>query len=120
MELEKYHVKLKRLMDEYVHAVYKVTKKFPKDELFGVTSQLRRATLSIILNYIEGYARRKNKVNLNFLEISYGSLQESKYLIKFSSVENYISMEEYENLIKYAEEIGAMLWKTLSNKENDI
>ncbi|MBI4653213.1 four helix bundle protein [Candidatus Kuenenbacteria bacterium] len=40
--------------------VYKITKKFPKDELYGVTSQIRRSSLSIILNYIEGYARRKN------------------------------------------------------------
>lgn len=39
-------------MDEYVHLVYKLTKKFPKDELFGVTSQLRRSALSVILNYI--------------------------------------------------------------------
>ena len=73
----------------------------------------------MILNYIEGYARRKNKVNINFLEISYGSLQESKYLVTFSSVEGYLSKEECDNLIKVSEEIGAMLWTTLNNKEND-
>lgn len=105
-------------MDEYVHGVYKVSKKFPKDELFGVTSQLRRAALSVILNYIEGFARRKNKVNINFLEISYGSLQESKYLIKFSFVEGYLNKTEHDDLIKIAEEIGAMLWTTLNSKES--
>ena len=114
-EPETYHKKLRRLMDEYVHLVYKFSKQFPKDELFGVTSQLRRATLSIILNYIEGYARRRDKVHLSFLEISYGSLQESKYLLNFSLKEQYLSEGEYQKAIALAEEIGAMLWKTLSN-----
>ncbi len=43
-------------MDEYVHFIYKITKTFPKEELYGATSQLRRSSLSVILNYIEGYA----------------------------------------------------------------
>jgi four helix bundle protein len=116
---EKYHEKLKRLMDEYVHLVYKVTKKFPRDELFGVTSQIRRAVLSIILNYIEGYARIKGKVHKNFLEISYGSLQESKYLVEFSRKEDYLAEEDYRKLKVITEEIGAMLWKTMENLRVD-
>lgn len=60
--------------------------------------------------YIEGYARRRNKVHKNFLEISYGSLKESKYLFHFSLVEKYISSSEHEEVIALAEEIGAMLW----------
>jgi len=71
-------------MDEYAHLAYSVTKNFPRQELFGITSQLRRAALSVVLNYIEGYARSRNKVNKNFLEISYGSLKESEYLLHFS------------------------------------
>ena len=105
-------------MDAYVHLVYKLTKKFPKDELFGVVSQLRRSSLSVILNYIEGYARRKSKnckVYVNFLEISYGSLKESKYLLHFSLTEKYIIIEEYKQTMELAEEIGAMLWKTLNS-----
>jgi four helix bundle protein len=102
-------------MDEYVHFVYKVTKNFPKEEIYGVTSQLRRATLSVILNYIEGYARVKNKVHKNFLEISYGSLQESKYLLEFSLKEGYIVEEEYRKAIMLAENIGAMLWGVIKN-----
>jgi four helix bundle protein len=72
MKLETYHEKLKKSMDEFVHSVYGSTKSFPKEEMFGVISQIRRASLSIILNYIEGYARGKDKVHKNFLEISYG------------------------------------------------
>ena len=82
--------KLKIKMDEYVHFVYSITKGFPRDELYGSVSQFRRATLSIVLNYIEGYARKKPLVQLNFLEISYGSLKESKYLLYFSLKEKYI------------------------------
>lgn len=115
---EKYQERLKRLMDEYAHSTYRLTRKFPKEELFGITSQLRRAVLSIVLNYIEGYARRKNKVNINFLEISYGSLQEVKYLLKFCTEEELITEDEYKQLEVIGNEIGAMLWKTLESKEN--
>lgn len=59
--------KLKQLMDNYVNFVYEVTKSFPKEELYSSVSQWRRATLSIILNYIEGYARRRLLIQLNFL-----------------------------------------------------
>lgn len=111
---------LKRKMDEYVHFVYKSTKNFPKDELYGVTSQFRRATLSIILNYIEGYARRKPLVQLNFFEISYGSLKESKYLLHFSMIEKYLSKNDYEIGLKMTEEIGAMLWTEISSLEKSI
>ena len=97
-------------MDEYAHFVYKITKSFPKEELYGVTSQLRRASLSVILNYVEGYARVRDKVHKNFLEISYGSLKESKYLLHFALVEKYISRDEYKKALLLAEEIGAMLW----------
>jgi len=84
-----------------------------KDELYGVVSQSRRAALSIILNYIEGYARRKKLVVVNFLEISYGSLKECKYLLHFSWKENYIDEKEYSQALTLADEIGAMLWRTL-------
>jgi four helix bundle protein len=77
---------LKLLTHSYVKEIYKLTRNFPKEELYGITSQLRRAAISIILNIIEGYARRKGrncKVYLNFLETAYGSLKETKYLIFF-------------------------------------
>lgn len=108
--MSQFHQELKATMDEYVHLVYRITKIFPKEELYGVTSQLRRAALSVILNYIEGYARGKDKVHKNFLEISYGSLKESKYLLHFSLVEKYLTKSDYEQAMNLAERIGAMLW----------
>lgn len=110
-----FHDRLKIKMDDYVHKVYQVSRNFPKEELYGVTSQLRRSSLSIILNYIEGYARQREKVYKNFLEISYGSLKESKYLIYFSFIEKYIDKSNYDIMIKLADDIGAMLWGVLKN-----
>jgi len=108
-----YHDELKKLMDDFVSKVYIVTKKFPKDELYGLTSQIRRAALSVILNYIEGYARQRKAVLKNFLEISYGSLKETKYLIYFSHKQQYLVEEDRNKLNGQADRIGAMLWGIL-------
>lgn len=118
--MNEYQEKLKIKMDKYVHFVYGITNTFPRSELYGSTSQIRRAALSVILNYIEGYARKKSLVRLNFLEISYGSLQESKYLLYFALTEKYINKNNYDIGIKLAEEIGAMLWKEINNLEKSI
>lgn len=119
MEHVIYNSIIKSKMDDYAHQVYSITRKFPKDELYGVTSQLRRAALSVVLKYIEGYSRNrignKGKMYGNFLEISYGSLKESKYLLHFSLEEKYLTKYQYENVIKLAEEIGAMLWGIIRN-----
>jgi len=112
--------KLKRLMDEYVHYTYKIVKNFPKDELFSSTSQLKRAALSVILNFIEGYSRRRPKVQLNFYETSYGSLGESRYLYHFALVENWIRKEQYDYSINIADEIGKMLWSEIKSTEEKI
>ncbi len=114
MQETQFHQELNDVMDRYVNRVYDVSRKFPKDELFGVTSQLRRAALSVVLNYIEGYARQRNAVLKNFLEISYGSLKESRYLIKFSLSREYINESEHEELTAMNDRIGKMLWGIFS------
>lgn len=111
-----YHQELNEKMDQYVHSVYAATKKFPKEEMYGVTSQLRRAAMSVILNYIEGFARdigKKNLVYKNFLEISYGSLKESQYLVDFSLKEKYLAEDAHRELAQLSNQIGAMLWGIL-------
>ncbi|MEK7166812.1 MAG: four helix bundle protein, partial [Patescibacteria group bacterium] len=59
MNSKEFYEQLKIKMDQYAHFVYKITRNFPKEEMYGITSQLTRASLSVILNYIEGFARRK-------------------------------------------------------------
>lgn len=117
---ENYKEKLKLLMDEYVHFVYGVTKEFPKEELFGSVSQWRRATLSIVLNYIEGYARKKPNTQLNFFETAYASLKESKYILFFSLKEKFINQDKYNKGLVLSEEIGRMLWSEVSLLERSI
>ncbi|MDD5396825.1 MAG: four helix bundle protein [Candidatus Moranbacteria bacterium] len=118
--MDDFSEKLKLKMDLFVHGVYKCTKKFPREEIYGVTSQIRRASLSVVLNYIEGYARKRNLVKKNFWEISYGSLQESKYLLKFSFDECLIEdKSEYDVLLGLSDEIGAMLWKSMESITTD-
>ena len=102
---DKFHDILKKKTDEFAFSVYKITKDFPREEIYGIISQLRRAALSVVLNYIEGYARNGDKSYKNFLQISYGSLKEAKYLIYFSYREGYVDKNSYDNLIKLTEEI---------------
>jgi len=118
--MNEYQEKLKIKMDKYAHFVYKITKNFPKSEIYGIVSQIRRSALSVILNYIEGYARRKPLVRLNFPEISFGSLKESKYLLHFSLIEKYLNIKDYYNGISLSEEISAMLWTEIDNLDHKI
>lgn len=110
---DQFHAILKVRMNEFAHLVYAVTKSFPREEMFGAVSQLRRAALSIVLNYVEGFARKRYLVRINFFEISYGSLRESKYLVQFAYEEKWIEADDYERAVRLAEQIGAMLWKTI-------
>ena len=73
--------------------------------------------MSIILNFIEGYARRKSdncKVYTNFLETSYGSFKESKYLVFFSYSEKWINEYDYKHIMELGDRIGAMLYGTIN------
>ncbi|OGZ61258.1 MAG: hypothetical protein A3H51_02470 [Candidatus Spechtbacteria bacterium RIFCSPLOWO2_02_FULL_38_8] len=106
--------------DEIARLVYKTSKKFPKDELYDLTSQLRRAAVSIILNIIEGFARKGTKEYRNFLYISYGSLKETKYLLYFAHRENYLNTREYEEILNLTEEVGKMLWATIKTIEKKL
>jgi len=112
-----FHEQLKNKMDTFAHLIYRLTKTFPKEELFGITSQIRRAALSIILNYIEGFARQGKTYN-HFLDISYGSLKETKYLLHFSLIEKHLHETMYKEALTLAEEIGAMPWKTMEARRH--
>ncbi|MEI7512713.1 MAG: four helix bundle protein [Candidatus Uhrbacteria bacterium] len=112
-----FHQDLKSYIDRFVHDAYRVSRSFPKEEVYSATSQFRRAAMSVALNYVEGYARGRDKVHKNFLEISYGSLKESRYLIEFSRVEKWIPEEDAIKLQEVADKIGAMLWSTIRQME---
>lgn len=99
--------------DDYAHQVYKLSMSLPKHELFGLTSQMRRAAISVPLNIIEGFARQSIKSQIQFLHVSYGSLKESQYLIVFAMDENLINKANTETAYDTGEEIARMLWSKL-------
>src|SRR5690349_4474596 len=79
--------------------VYLITQKFPGNELYGLTSQTRRAACSIALNIAEGYGRHSTKNYLQFLKISRGSLLELETCLQISINLNYISSADLESII---------------------
>jgi four helix bundle protein len=79
------------LADELVLTVYKVTRSFPSDERFGLTSQLRRAAVSIVANIVEGCARESQKEFSQFLNVAFGSTREVGYHISLARRLGYLS-----------------------------
>jgi len=75
------HTKLRafELADELALLIYKLTNRFPREEVYGLTSQMRRAAVSIPSNIVEGCARESQSEYLRFLEIAFGSLRELHY-----------------------------------------
>ena len=94
---------------DLVVAVYMLTRKFPKDELFGLTSQLRRAAVSISLNIAEGAGRESDSEFARFLDIALGSTYESIVALLIAQRLGYCGMQESNVLVEQAEEIARML-----------
>jgi four helix bundle protein len=99
-----------KLADTLAYKVYVLSKGFPKEEIYGLTSQLRRAALSIPTNIVEGYSRKGDKELCRFLNISLGSMAETKYLLHFAHRLGYLRDNEYEELKMEYDNLGKMLW----------
>ena len=78
--------------------IYEVTKMFPSEEKFGIISQLRRASLSIPTNLVEGASRNSEKEFAYFINIASGSAAEVEYLLEFSKSIGYLSLEDFNIL----------------------
>ena len=105
-----------QIADKLAWEVYLLTDKFPKEELYGLTSQLRRAILSVVLNIVEGHSRNSKNEFRQFLKISLGSLAESEYLILFALKRKYISQREYDRVFELRENCGRVLWKLMKSQ----
>jgi four helix bundle protein len=91
----------------FVLVVYKLTESFPKHETYGLSSQLRRAAISIAANIAEGYKKKDYKNKINFLNIAESSLQECRYYIILAHDLKYISDK---NLLTSVDEIAKLLF----------
>ena len=87
-----------RLADDLTVAVYQQTRSFPKEEVYGITSQLRRASYSIPANIVEGASRESKKDYLHFLYIARGSLSETQYFIHLARRLGYLASADADVL----------------------
>jgi four helix bundle protein len=81
---------------QFVLNVYSITKQFPKEELFGLTSQFRRAAISIPANISEGYSKKGTKDKMRFLNIAQGSLSECQYYLILTNDLKYADVTQLE------------------------
>ncbi len=79
------------LADDLAIQIYKVTKSFPKDEVYGITSQMRRAGVSVPSNIVEGCSRESQPEYLRFLEIAFSSLKELHYQFSIATRLKYVN-----------------------------
>ena len=89
--------------------VYRLTRDFPESEMFGLTSQFRRAAVSVEANIAEGYKKLSKADKLRFLNISEGSLAECRNYTILSRDLGYVNDEQYEKLFHTIEEVSKLL-----------
>ena len=109
------HTKLRafELADEVALLIYRVTREFPKEEMYGLTSQMRRAAVSVPPNIVEGCARESQAEYLRFLEVAFGSLRELHYQLGLSKRLGYSDEYEISNcdskIVEAEKVLGALL-----------
>ena len=110
-----YHISYTFVLD-----LYKITHDFPKHEQQNITSQIRRAAVSIPLNIAEGSAKASNKEFAYFLNVAYASAKEVSVLIELSHDLGYLNEDSYTFLSNQLDEVNAKLFLFLRNVENRI
>jgi four helix bundle protein len=88
-----------KLADDLTVAIYERTRSFPREEIYGLTSQLRRAAYSVPANIVEGSSRESKRDYLHFLYIARGSLSEAQYFVHLARRLGYLPAEDAEKLI---------------------
>ena len=112
------HTKLRafELSDEVALLIYRATREFPKEEIYGLTSQMRRAAVSVPSNIVEGCARESQAEYLRFLEIAFGSLRELHYQFGLSKRLGYFNKHDtsgYESKIVETEKVLGTLLRSM-------
>jgi len=103
--------------------IYTISKGFPKEELFGLTSQIRRAAFSVSLNIVEGHASNSKREFLSFLNISNRSLVETEYSLEIVKELGFLSVKDFQKLDIQRNEVGIMLHafrKSVMEKQGQV
>ena len=108
------HLEVWKKSHELTLKVYKITRNFPSNEIYGITSQIKRSSSSIAANIIEGQSRQHTKEFIQFLYIAKGSVEETHYFLLLSKDLEYISQIEFDELEKLCISIKMMLNKLIT------
>lgn len=104
----------------FCERIYEVTKDFPREEMFGLTSQMRRAAVSIPSNIAEGYGREQTKSFIQYLRISQGSLKELETQVLLATRLDYMSQKSSQELLLTTTKIGKMLRAFIRSLEKKL
>ncbi|WP_028787385.1 four helix bundle protein [Terrimonas ferruginea] len=102
----------------FVLDLYKACQTFPREEVYGLTSQLKRAAISIPANIAEGCGKKSNAELAHFLNIALGSANEAEYFILLACDLSFIEKFQYERLIAQINEVKAMLIGLITKVRN--
>jgi len=105
---------------ELTNKIYILSKRFPKEELYGLTSQIKRASVSIMSNIAEGFNRRSTKEFINFLIISRASISEVQNDLYISLDLNYINKEDFETIYNHAQKISMSINKLITYLRSQV
>ena len=94
---------------DFASSIYEMTAQFPSDERFGLTSQMRRAAVSISSNIAEGSGRGSDAYFARFTQIAYGSLMEVVSQIRIALRQEFVNRETHDKLVQQAEQLARML-----------
>lgn len=94
---------------KFTNNIYKLTKNFPQEDLYGLTSQIRRAAVSVMSNIAEGFDRRTTKEFISFLVIARASASEVQNDLYISLDLNYINKEEFQAIYNHAQKIAKLI-----------
>ncbi len=97
------------LADELALAVYSATRVFPREEQFGLTSQMQRCAVSVASNIVEGCARNSERDYIHFLDMAYASCHELEYQISLAHRLGYIERDVYDSLASASDETSRVL-----------
>ena len=114
------NIKAWQYYDDLAVLVYSKTRSFPKEELYGITSQLRRAAISVPTNIAEGAGREHKREYLHFLYVARSSIAEAEYLLHLSRRVGYLKDNEYKKVEELREETAKTLQGLINSVKKEV